>query len=54
MLVAVPVETKDMNAAVCPSFGRAPYFLLFNTLVHGGLPVHEKALQTGYQRFLMS
>lgn len=20
-----------MNAAVCPSFGRAPYFLLFNT-----------------------
>ncbi|SBW10572.1 Dinitrogenase iron-molybdenum cofactor family protein (modular protein) [uncultured delta proteobacterium] len=31
MLVAVPVETKDMNAAVCPSFGRAPYFLLFNT-----------------------
>ena len=31
MLVAVPVETKDINAAVCPSFGRAPYFLLFNT-----------------------
>lgn len=31
MLLAIPTESKDMNAAVCPSFGRAPYFLLFNT-----------------------
>lgn len=31
MLVAIPVETQDMDAAVFPSFGRAPYFLLFNT-----------------------
>ena len=31
MVLAIPVETKDMNAAVCPSFGRAPYFLLYNS-----------------------
>lgn len=31
MLLAIPVETNDVNAAVCPSFGRAPYFFLFNT-----------------------
>lgn len=31
MLLAIPTESNDMNAAVCPSFGRAPYFLLFDT-----------------------
>lgn len=31
MLLAIPVETQDINAAVCPSFGRAPFFLLYNT-----------------------
>lgn len=31
MLIAIPVETSDMNATVCPSFGRAPLFLLYNT-----------------------
>ena len=31
MLLAIPTESKDINTAVCPSFGRAPYFLLFDT-----------------------
>lgn len=31
MLVAIPIESKNMNAAVCASFGRAPYFLVHNT-----------------------
>lgn len=30
MLLAIPVETDDMDAAVCVSFGRAPFFLLYN------------------------
>lgn len=31
MRIAVPAEDKSVNAYVCPSFGRAPYFLLFDT-----------------------
>ena len=31
MLIAIPVESEDMNGVVCPSFGRAPFFLLYDT-----------------------
>jgi predicted Fe-Mo cluster-binding NifX family protein len=31
MKIAVPADEKDMDAIVCPSFGRAPYFLIYDT-----------------------
>jgi predicted Fe-Mo cluster-binding NifX family protein len=31
MKVAVPVESKSLDAPVCPSFGRTPLFVLFDT-----------------------
>lgn len=30
MLVAMPVESENVEAAIYPSFGRAPYFLLYD------------------------
>jgi predicted Fe-Mo cluster-binding NifX family protein len=31
MKIAIPVNESDMKSEVCPSFGRAPYFLLYDT-----------------------
>ncbi len=31
MKVIVPVESKSLDAPVCPSFGRTPLFVLFDT-----------------------
>lgn len=31
MKLAVPVNENNMNTTVCPSFGRTPYFLIFET-----------------------
>lgn len=31
MIIAIPVEEKSMETNVCPSFGRTPYFLIYNT-----------------------
>lgn len=31
MIIAMPVDDKTMETRVCTSFGRAPYFLLYNT-----------------------
>lgn len=31
MKIAIPVEDKSMEANVCPSFGRTPYFLTYDT-----------------------
>ena len=31
MKIAIPVDEKNMESGVCPSFGRAPYFLFYNT-----------------------
>jgi predicted Fe-Mo cluster-binding NifX family protein len=30
MKIAVPVDEKDLNLNVCVSFGRAPYFLIYD------------------------
>lgn len=32
MIVAIPTDEKSMDSGVCPSFGRAPYFLFYNTV----------------------
>ncbi len=31
MKIAIPVEEKTIQSNVCVSFGRAPYFMFFNT-----------------------
>lgn len=31
MKVAIPVDDKNTNSKVCVSFGRAPYFMLYDT-----------------------
>ena len=31
MRIAVPVNSKDIKSELCPSFGRAPYFLIYDT-----------------------
>ncbi len=31
MKIAIPVDENKTGSAVCVSFGRAPYFLLYNT-----------------------
>lgn len=31
MKVAVPVEKKTLDASVCPSFGRTPFYALYDT-----------------------
>ncbi|MDD4610297.1 MAG: NifB/NifX family molybdenum-iron cluster-binding protein [Bacteroidaceae bacterium] len=30
MKIAIPVDDKSMETSVCQSFGRAPYFLIYN------------------------
>jgi len=32
MKIAMPVDEKKLDSSVCPSFGRAPYFLFYNTV----------------------
>ncbi|MFA5527789.1 MAG: NifB/NifX family molybdenum-iron cluster-binding protein [Peptostreptococcales bacterium] len=31
MKIAIPVDEKDKGASVCVSFGRAPYFFIYDT-----------------------
>ena len=31
MKITIPVNEQNMESTVCPSFGRAPYFLLYHT-----------------------
>jgi len=31
MKIAIPIENKDRDTSICPSFGRAPYFLIHDT-----------------------
>ena len=32
MKIAIPADEEKLEAGVCPSFGRAPYFLFYNTV----------------------
>ena len=31
MKIAIPIESKDLEGKICPSFGRTPCFLLYET-----------------------
>lgn len=34
MKIAMPMNEKSLDTEVCPSFGRAPYFLFFNSVTN--------------------
>ncbi len=34
MRIAIAVEEQSMESIICPSFGRAPYFLIYDTKTH--------------------
>lgn len=36
MIIAIPVDDKSMESKVCISFGRAPYFLFYDTDAKAG------------------
>ena len=43
MKIAIPVNEKDMKTEVCMSFGRAPYFLFYDTEIKEGTFVDNSA-----------
>ena len=34
MRIAVPVDEKHLDTAICQLFGRAPYILIYNTVLY--------------------
>lgn len=44
MRIAIPSEDKSMSAAVCKSFGRAPYFLLYNSITKESMFLDNSAV----------
>lgn len=36
MKIAIPVDDKSLESTVCQSFGRAPYFLIYDTEAEDG------------------
>lgn len=43
MKIAIPVDDKSMETSVCPSFGRTPYFLIYDTESKKGLFIDNSA-----------
>lgn len=43
MKIAMPVNGKSMDKGICPSFGRAPYFLIYDTKTEEGLFIDNSA-----------
>ena len=43
MKLAIPVDEKTMATNVCVSFGRAPYFLIYNTVNKEGTFIDNSA-----------
>lgn len=43
MKIAIPIEEQTMESNVCASFGRAPYFLIYDTKTKGSLFVDNSA-----------
>lgn len=31
MIIAIPINDNSANTTICPSFGRTPYYFVFNT-----------------------
>ena|SRR5690554_3178461 len=48
MIIAIPVNSNNMQTAICPSFGRAPYFLFYDThSMSGEFKVNQAASSQG-------
>ncbi|MDD2371257.1 MAG: NifB/NifX family molybdenum-iron cluster-binding protein [Firmicutes bacterium] len=43
MRIAIPANEKNMEDLVCPSFGRAPYFLIYDTQSSEGVFLENTA-----------
>ncbi len=43
MIVAIPVEEKEVGGKVCPSFGRAPYYMIYNSVDRSVLYMDNEA-----------
>lgn len=44
MKIAMPLDEKNLNSAVCASFGRAPYFIIYNTDTEESLFLDNSAI----------
>jgi len=44
MKIAMPMDEKELKTNVCPSFGRAPYFLIYNTETEESLFLDNSAI----------
>ena len=44
MRIAIPVDKQDLNSNVNKSFGRAPYFLFFNTVTKENFFLDNRAV----------
>lgn len=43
MKIALPTENKDINSMLCASFGRAPYYLIYDTSAQSSVFVDNTA-----------
>ena len=46
MKIAIPVDVKDFESNVCESFGRAPYFLIYDTETKEGTTIDNTAAES--------
>lgn len=46
MKIAVPVDENNIETGVCISFGRAPYFLVYDTETKGAAFIENTAAQS--------
>ena len=46
MKIAVPVDENNIETGVCISFGRAPYFLVYDTETKGAELIENTAAQS--------
>jgi predicted Fe-Mo cluster-binding NifX family protein len=43
MIIAIPIDDQSPENTVCVSFGRAPYFLIYDTESEGKSIIHNSA-----------
>lgn len=46
MRIALPVNDKDIKSEICPSFGRTPYFLIYDTAKKSSVFLDNLAAQS--------
>jgi predicted Fe-Mo cluster-binding NifX family protein len=46
MRIALPVNDKDIKSEICPSFGRTPYFLIYDTAEKSSVFLDNLAAQS--------